>query len=81
MAVSTLSLPLQFLTAGQAAEIVEIVGPPEEVRRLNDMGLRVGVLVAMVQSGSPCIVKLAGHKLGFRADQGVQVLVRPDAAS
>lgn len=71
------SFPVQFLPAGQSAEIVELAGAPDDVHRLNELGLRVGVQVSMLQSGSPCILKLAGQKLGFRADENAVVLVRP----
>jgi Fe2+ transport system protein FeoA len=67
--------------AGQHASIGEIVGQPEAVHRLEELGLRGGVMVEMVQSGSPCIVRLAGQKLCFRSDELLRVMVRCGATS
>jgi len=69
-------IPLQLLRAGDSGEVVEITGKPESVHRLEEMGLRSGVAVEVVQGGSPCIVKVAGHSYGLRADDVLQVLVR-----
>ena len=54
----------------------QVVGQPEQVHRLEELGLRGGTTVEMVQNGSPCIIRLAGHKLCFRADDMLHVLVR-----
>jgi Fe2+ transport system protein FeoA len=69
-------LPLRLLAAGQRARIDQLVGRPEEVHRLQELGMRKGVAVEMLQSGSPCIVKLDGAKLAFRDHEGCGVLVR-----
>jgi Fe2+ transport system protein FeoA len=65
-----------MLAAGQSALVATIVGRPDEVHRLEELGLRGGAAIEMVQSGSPCIIRLAGHKLCFRADELLSVLVR-----
>ena len=54
-----------------------MLGQPAEVHRLEEIGLRGGINVQMIQPGSPCIIRLAGNKLCFRADELVSVLVRP----
>lgn len=71
-------IPLNLLSAGQSAHIGHIAGLPEQVHRLEELGLRSGATIEMVQSGSPCIVRLAGQslKLCFRADELLSVLVR-----
>ena len=74
-------IPLNLLLPGQFAEIDQVLGQPEQVHRLEELGLRGGTSVEMLQSGSPCIIRLAGHKLCFRADELLSVLVRPGAAS
>ena len=74
-------IPLSSLTAGECAHIDQITGRPDEVHRLEELGLRSGAMIEMVQSGSPCIIRLAGHKLCFRADELLSVLVRCGAAS
>jgi Fe2+ transport system protein FeoA len=68
--------PLQMLSVGQRAEVVELFGAPADVVRLQELGLRTGQTVEMVQAGSPCIVRLDGHKLCFRDSDCFGVLVR-----
>ncbi len=69
-------LPLQLLTPGQSGCIDQLVGDVDSVHRLHEMGLRVGDPIEMLQSGSPCIVRLRGHKLCIRDGNLFQVLVR-----
>jgi ferrous iron transport protein A len=68
-------IPLTALRAGQAAEIRQVIGPPEQVRRLEELGLRDGVRLELVQSGSPCIVRVGGCKLCLRNGELTAVLV------
>jgi Fe2+ transport system protein FeoA len=70
-----------MLAAGQTAAIEQVVGLPEQVHRLRELGFGTGTEVEMVQAGSPCIIRLAGHKLCFRADELLNVLVRPGAVA
>jgi Fe2+ transport system protein FeoA len=74
-------VPLHLLAAGQSADVSQITGRPDQIHRLEALGLRDGATVEMVQSGSPCIIRLAGQKLCFRADEMVHVLVRRGVAS
>jgi ferrous iron transport protein A len=69
-------LPLQMLPVGQVASIDQVLGDSDSIHRLEEMGLRVGDDVEMVQSGTPCIVRLRGHKLCLRDGNLFQVLVR-----
>lgn len=69
-------LPLALLNAGQLARIEQVLGPPDDVHRLNEMGLHAGAELEMVSPGNPCIIRLVGHKLCFRPDELTQVLVR-----
>ena len=69
-------VPLSLLPVGQVAHVEHVSGEPNAVHRLKELGFCDGVQVEMVQSGSSCIVRLAGHKLGFRADDAVNVWVR-----
>jgi Fe2+ transport system protein FeoA len=74
-------LPLHLLQRGQIAEIGELIGRPDQVHRLHELGLRSGALVEMVQPGSPCIVRLSGQRLCFRHSESIGVLVRvPESA-
>lgn len=74
-------IPLSLLTPGQCAEVDQITGHPEHVHRLEELGLRGGVSIEMVQCGSPCIIRLSGQKLCLRADELFNVLVRCVATS
>lgn len=71
------SIPLTFLASGQVAEVLELIGPPEDVRRLEELGLRSGVHVEIVRGGSPCIVRIGGSSICFRHDDRLRVLVSP----
>jgi Fe2+ transport system protein FeoA len=68
---------LTALQKGQIADIHELIGVPERIRRLEELGLRAGVRLEMVQSGSPCIVRIDGTKLCFRDGELASVIVRP----
>jgi ferrous iron transport protein A len=70
------TFPLHMLTVGQRAHIDQLVGRPDEVHRLQELGMHVGKSVEMLQTGSPCIVKLDGSRLAFRDHEGFRVLVR-----
>ena len=69
-------IPLRYLAPGQAALVDRVFGQPEQVHRLEELGLRGGVEIEMVQSGSPCIIRVAGSKLCFRDCDLLSVLVR-----
>jgi Fe2+ transport system protein FeoA len=73
-------IPLSQLPVGRKAAVGAVLGLPDAVHRLEELGLRAGTTVEMVQSGSPCIVRLAGNKLCFRADELLSVLVAPEVS-
>jgi ferrous iron transport protein A len=70
-------VPLKMLACGQAAVVRQIVGRLEQVRRLEELGLRGGAQLEMVRAGTPCIVRLAGTTLCFRDSEQLSVLVAP----
>ena len=74
-------LPLHLLPPGSRALIGQLVGGADDVHRLEELGMRVGVQVEMVQAGSPCIIKLGGAKLCFRDNESLGVLVRMGGAA
>jgi Fe2+ transport system protein FeoA len=74
-------LPLHLLRPGSRALIGQLVGQADEVHRLEELGLRVGTPVEMVQAGSPCIVRLGGAKLCFRDNEAFRVLVQTGDAA
>ena len=69
-------LPLQHLAPGQAGKVDQLMGRPDLVQRLEELGLRRGSRVEMVCPGSPCIVRLRDCKLCVRQDDLGAVLVR-----
>lgn len=72
--------PLQMLSAGQRARIDQLLGCPDDVHRLEELGLRVGTSVEMLQRGKTCILKLDGARLAYREHEGCHVLVRAGEA-
>jgi ferrous iron transport protein A len=73
-------IPLRLLAPGRVGEVMQIVGDPQQVQRLEELGLREGTEIEMVQGGSPCIIRISGHKLCFRQNRRLNVLVRPLAS-
>jgi len=70
-------IPLAVLRSGEVAEIHQVVGSAEHVRRLEELGLRSGSMLEMVRSGSPCIIRVGGSKLCIRDEESLRVLVAP----
>jgi ferrous iron transport protein A len=78
MSISVLQplIPLHFLGQGQSAEIGQLMGEPELVHRLEELGLRQGQLVRMIRPGVPCIIQVQGNRYCFRGTETYGVLVR-----
>ena len=68
-------IPIASLLPGQFAQVRQIVGRPEQVRRLEEFGVRDGVVLEMVRGGTPCIVRVGSTKLCFRDGEMCSVLV------
>jgi len=68
-------IPLHLLASGEIGCICDVSGESSLVVRLEEMGLREGVKVRMVQPGQPCIIAFEGHRLSFRGENDVTVLV------
>ena len=71
-------LPMQLLTPGETGCVLEVDGEQNMVRRLDEMGLRSGVEVRMVQPGRPCIIAFDHQRLSFRGEDEAVVLVEVD---
>ncbi|MDX1964089.1 MAG: FeoA domain-containing protein [Pirellulales bacterium] len=69
-------LPLNMLQAGARADVVDVVGLPEQVRRVQELGIHTGVRIDMLQGGSPCICRLGNQTLCLRGNELLNVLVR-----
>ena len=68
-------VPIELLTVGEAAKIVDIEGDPCMVSRLHEMGLNVDTEITMVQSGEPCIIAAENHRLSIRCEELAVILV------
>lgn len=68
-------IPLRLLRRGEVAEIGQLVGQREQVHRLEELGLRAGVPVEMLQPGTPCIIRIGQDRLCFRDNETLNVLV------
>ena len=75
------TIPLHLLQPGQQGRVEQLTGAPDVVKRLEEMGLREGIEVEMVQSGSPCIIRLGDSRLCFREAQMIHVMVSLGEAS
>ena len=69
-------ISLDRLATGQTGRIERLVGCPEHVRRLEEMGLRPGITVRVLRCGKPCIIRVSGNRLCFRCSDSLGVLVR-----
>jgi Fe2+ transport system protein FeoA len=69
-------VPLYTLRRGQVAEVGQLLGAPEEIRRLEELGLRAGARLEIIRSGAPCIVQVQGSKNCFRYEDSELVMVR-----
>ena len=70
-------VPLNRLHTGQSARVDRIVGEADHVHRLEEFGLVGGTRIQMFRRGNPCIIRLAGNKVCLRADELLDVWVRP----
>ena len=70
-------LPITLLAAGQVAEVSQLIGPPESIRRFEELGLRTGAHIEIVRAGSPCIIRVGESRLCVREDAQVRILVAP----
>lgn len=71
------TIPINVLRPGEVAEVRQIIGPPEQIRRLEELGIRGGAVLEMVRGGSPCIVRLGTSRLCLRNGELLAVLVAP----
>ena len=68
-------VPLNRLAEGERAAMAEIVGRPDQVQRLKELGFCRGAQLEMVRAGSPCIIRLQGHTLCIRGNEMLNLLV------
>lgn len=71
-------IPLSMVRAGSVVRITQVVGGCDDVKRMAELGLQSGAKVEMVQSGSPCILRVGESKLCFRQSDVLNILVQAD---
>ena len=63
------------MRAGEAGEVVDIVGAEDLIARLAENGLRKGSRLELLSAGNPSLFKVNETKLTFRGDGQVEVMV------
>lgn len=74
---------LDRVPRGQAVRVVGVDGADAISRRLDDLGLRAGVEVAVLRRaplGDPTVFELHGYQLCLRRSESARVRVEPTAA-
>ncbi|GAA4439799.1 MULTISPECIES: FeoA family protein [Bremerella] len=71
-------IPLSMVQSGAVVRISQIVGGCDDVKRMAELGLQSGTEVEMLQSGSPCILRVGQSKLCFRQSDILNILVNTD---
>jgi len=71
-------IPLNLLRTGSKAANDTINGDPVEVQRMEELGLRKGSEIEVLQHGCPCIVRCRGAKYCLRGNDCNCVWVRVD---
>ncbi len=71
-------IPLSMVRSGSVVRITQVVGGCDDVKRMAELGLQSGTQVEMLQSGSPCIVRVGQSKLCFRQSDILNILVSVD---
>jgi Fe2+ transport system protein FeoA len=74
-------IPLHGLASGTSGQVMQILGCPQEVQRIKEMGIRDGQFVEMVRSGTPCIIRTGMQTLCVRGTELLHVLVQPGAGT
>jgi ferrous iron transport protein A len=72
-------VPLHHLPSGDSARVMQILGCPEQVQRVKEMGIRDGDEIEMIRSGTPCIIRAGMQTLCVRGNDLLNVLVERGA--
>lgn len=68
-------LPVDFLENDQLGRVVELAGPEDWQHRLEELGMRPGQVVRLIQRGEPCIIGIQEKRLSLRCEPGTMILV------
>lgn len=71
-------VPLELLRAGEAGEVIDVLGNEKLVARLAEKGLRKGSRLEALQPGDPFLLRIDETRLSLRTDGQVDVMVRLD---
>ena len=69
---------LDQIPKGRFVHVVGVVGDDPITRRLDDLGIRAGVLIEVVRRaplGDPTVFELCGYQLCLRRTESARVLV------
>jgi len=72
-------VPLNRLASGRNGRVAQILGHPDDVRRVNELGIRDGIQVEIIRSGMPCIIRTGMQTLCIRGNELLNVLIEPGA--
>jgi len=76
---SSEDLPLNQMKAGEKGQIIKVGGAGAVKRRIRDMGVTTGSLVAVVRvalMGDPIEVKVKGYHLTLRKEEAMDIYIR-----
>jgi Fe2+ transport system protein FeoA len=68
-------LPLERLKRGESGTIADVSGHQGWVSRLEELGIRAGVRVTMVQPGSPALFEAGAGRFSLRLGDAIRILV------
>lgn len=71
-------IPLSMVQSGTKVRISQIIGGCDDVKRMAELGLCDGTEIELLQSGSPCILRVGQSKLCFRPSDILNILVNMD---
>lgn len=69
-------MPLEYMRSGETGIVAELHGEAVLVHRLEEMGLRPGTEIRVLQGGTPVLLQVGESRLSLRME-GLAVLVRP----
>ncbi len=72
-------IPLNLLRSGTRGAIDLVSGLPNEVQRMEELGISAGNEIEVLQEGCPCIVRCRGAKYCLRGKECSCIWVRVDS--
>ncbi len=67
--------PLDLLSDGETGEIAAVMGDPDWISRMTEIGISVGRKVRVLRQGSPCLLEVEGARLSVRSENTMHILV------